>query len=248
MVKTLPAVFPCRLFVWLRFCKSFPFTIPGYQCFKAFVISRRTKPYAACVEFYGLFQRYDAIKWSCRSNSGPAIIVSAHNYIGSSAVRLYIRLYSNDEFLFNVPVRLLASHLLIISVFLVLEDRQKLLNIFLLNKPANSTIHLPLINNSAWRKAFFVLETLLAISIFYSGISSALEAEKEYGWNSNSRTVPLYGVYNTTYFIRNNDTVPPIETDSLRWKQLVIDGGNWKQSGIIEFTTGKRFFCSEMTI
>jgi hypothetical protein len=148
------------------------------------------------------------------------------------------------DFCFNVPVRLLASHLLIISVFLVLEDRQKLLNIFLLNKPTSSTVYLPLINHSAWRKAFLVLETLLAISILYSGISNALEAEKEYGWNSNSRAVPFYGVYNTAYFIRNNDTIPPIETDSLRWKQLVIDGGNWKQSGIIEFVTGKKFFCN----
>ena len=56
--------------------------------------------------------------------------------------------------------------------------------------------------------------------------------------------MPLYGVYNTTYFIRNNDTVPPIETDSLRWKRLVIDGNNWRQSGIIELCTGTRFFCN----
>jgi len=148
------------------------------------------------------------------------------------------------DFCFNVPVRLFSSHLLIISIFLVLEDRRKLLNIFLLNKPANSTVYLPLINHSAWRKAFLVLQTLLAISILYSGISSALEAEKEYGWNSNSKKVPLYGVYNAAYFIRNRDTIPPIETDSLRWKQLVIDGSNWKQSGIIEFGTGKKLFCN----
>ncbi|HXL56564.1 MAG TPA: hypothetical protein VN958_09925, partial [Chitinophagaceae bacterium] len=66
----------------------------------------------------------------------------------------------------------------------------------------------------------------------------------EYGWNSNSKKVPLYGVYNAAYFIRNRDTIPPIETDSLRWKQLVIDGSNWKQSGIIEFGTGKKLFCN----
>jgi hypothetical protein len=148
------------------------------------------------------------------------------------------------NFCFNVPVRLFASHLLTISVFLVLEDRQKLLNIFLLNKPTNSTVHLSLIAHSAWRKVFMVLEAVLAVSILYSGISTAVKAEKEYGWNSNSKAVPLYGIYNTTYFIRNKDTIPPLETDSLRWKQLVIDGGNWKQSGIIEFVTGKKFFCN----
>jgi hypothetical protein len=85
---------------------------------------------------------------------------------------------------------------------------------------------------------------VLAISILCSGILSGLEAEKEYGWNTNSKKVPLYGVYDAVYFIRNRDTIPPVETDSSRWKQLVIDGGNWKQSGIIEFGTGKKLFCN----
>ena len=146
------------------------------------------------------------------------------------------------DFCFNVPVRLLASHLLIISVFLTLDDSRKLLNIFFLNKPTTATVYTPLIAQRTGRKIFFTLQTTVAVCILYSGIASALEAQKEYGWNPNPTDVPLYGVYNTTYFIRNRDTVPPLETDSLRWKQLVIDGGNWERSGIIEFATNKKLF------
>jgi hypothetical protein len=148
------------------------------------------------------------------------------------------------DFCFNVPVRLFASHLFIISVLLILEDRHKLLNVFVLNRSTRSTVYLSLIANTTWRKIFLAFEILLAAGLLYSGIASGLEAQKEYGWNSNSKVIPLYGVYNTTYFIRNHDTVPPIETDSLRWKQLVIDGGNWKQSGIIQFSSGKKLFCN----
>jgi hypothetical protein len=144
------------------------------------------------------------------------------------------------DFCFNVPVRLFASHLLIISVFLMLEDRRKLANVFFLNRQANATAYLPLITNAVWRKVFFAVQATLAISILCSGILSAVKAEKEYGWNINSRVVPLYGIYNTTYFIKNHDTIPPIETDSLCWKQLVIDGGNWEQFGRIEFCSGRK--------
>lgn len=144
------------------------------------------------------------------------------------------------DFCFNVPVRLLSSHLLIIAIFLIMQDRRKLLNVFLLNKPAASTPYVQLIKHPSWRKAFWVLQTSLAICLFCSGILSGLEAEKKYGWNSNASNVPLYGVYNTAYFVRNNDTIAAIETDSLRWKQLVVDGGNWKQSGRIEFGSGKK--------
>ena len=50
----------------------------------------------------------------------------------------------------------------------------------------------------------------------------------------------MYGVYDAVYFLRNNDTIPVLETDSLRWKQLLIDGVSWNQAGIILFSTGKR--------
>jgi hypothetical protein len=148
------------------------------------------------------------------------------------------------DFCFNVPVRLLASHLLIISIFLVLKDGRKLINVFLLNKPTNATAYVPLIDHPRSRKIFFVLQAIVAISILCSGILSGLAAEKEYGWNSNSKKVPLYGVYNVVYFIRGHDTISRMGTDSIPWKQLVIDGGNWKQSGIIEFATGKKLFCN----
>jgi hypothetical protein len=148
------------------------------------------------------------------------------------------------DFCFNVPVRLLASHLLIISVFLMLGDQRRLVNVFILNKPTNSAVYLPLVANPVWRKVLLALQVILAISIFYSGVLSAREAEKQYGWNLNSKVVPLYGVYNTTYFVRNKDTIAPVETDSVRWKQFVIDGNNFQQSGIIEFNTGKKFHCN----
>jgi hypothetical protein len=35
---------------------------------------------------------------------------------------------------------------------------------------------------------------------------------------------PLYGIYNVETFVRNNDTIPPLQTDTIRWKQLVVGG------------------------
>ncbi len=144
------------------------------------------------------------------------------------------------DFCFNVPVRLLASHLLVMSIFLILEDRRKLLNVFLLNKPTAPTVYVSLINHPKWRKALLGLQALFIVSVLYSSIVKSLNAEKLYG--QNRPHVPLYGVYNTAYFIRNRDTIPPLETDSLRWKQLVIDGGSWNQTGIIQFSTDKKSF------
>jgi hypothetical protein len=144
------------------------------------------------------------------------------------------------DFCFNVPVRLLASHLLIISIFLMLEDRRKLLNILILNKAADRTIYLPLTSHPVWRKVLIVLQGLLAISILYATIVSSINTEKTSG--QIAPDLPLYGVYNITYFIKNGDTIPPLQTDTFRWKQLVIDGSSWNRSGVIQLNSGKKIF------
>ncbi|PWT76271.1 MAG: hypothetical protein C5B59_06950 [Bacteroidetes bacterium] len=142
------------------------------------------------------------------------------------------------DFCFNVPVRLLASHLLIISLFLIVDDGQKLANIFFLNKPTQPTSYPVLINNPGWRKAFLYLLAILGICLLFTTIFKAIDSEKSFGLKSPK--VPLYGVYKTIYFIRNKDTVAPLATDSLRWKLLVIDGNSYNQSGIIQFNSDKR--------
>ena len=142
------------------------------------------------------------------------------------------------DFSFNVPVRLLSSHLLFISAFLFLGDGNRLMNIFFLNRPAAAVIEKPLITHPLYRNVFSGILIILGICLFYSQIIISRKSEKEFGWKAPQS--PLYGVYNTTYFIRNNDTIPPFQTDSLRWKQLVIDGGAWNQLGVVKVNSDKR--------
>jgi len=137
------------------------------------------------------------------------------------------------DFCFNVPVRLLASHLLLISIFLTLNDGKRLLNVFVLNKPAEPTIHTPLITHPLWRKIFSGILIGLAFCLLYSTIVKGVKAEKEYGQLAPHG--PLYGVYTTDHFIKNGDTLSFSVKDTVQWKQLVIDGGAWNQSGVIRF-------------
>jgi len=55
-----------------------------------------------------------------------------------------------------------------------------------------------------------------------SGVYDSAQALKKYG--DNSPRPPLYGIYNVETFIIKNDTLAPLTTDSIRWKQMIIDG------------------------
>lgn len=142
------------------------------------------------------------------------------------------------DFTFNVFVRLLSSHLLLISIYIVLCDRKRLLNVFLLNKPVQAMNYMALISNARGRRVFSAFLAVLAICLIYSTVSKGIEAENSFG--RKAAPVPLYGIYNTIYFIKNNDTIGASDKDGLRWKELVIDGGPWNQICSIESNNDKR--------
>jgi hypothetical protein len=142
------------------------------------------------------------------------------------------------DFCFNVPVRLLSSHLLVISVLLVVTDRRRLINVFVLNRPTQAAVYSPFINHPIGRKVFTASLVVLAVCLLYSSVAKGLDAERTLGQTASRG--PLYGVYDTDYFLRNRDTIPPSKTDSLRWKQLVIDGHGWNQFTVIKFDDDNR--------
>jgi hypothetical protein len=142
------------------------------------------------------------------------------------------------DFCFNVPVRLLSSHLLLISVLLVLTDGRRLMNVFVLNRTASAAVYRPLINHPVGRKVFTASLAVFAFCLLYSAVKKSLDAERAFGLTAPRG--PLYGVYDTDYFLRNRDTIPPSKNDSLRWKQLVIDSRAWNQSSVIKFSNDNK--------
>jgi hypothetical protein len=146
------------------------------------------------------------------------------------------------DFCFNVPVRLLVSHLLFISLFIVAEDRKRLLRFFVFNRPVEAVAYNRYFIQPVRGIAFSLVQVLLAFCLLYKTGSDALVAAKSFGIFMPKPI--LYGVYKTDQFIRNGDTTLPLQTDTLRWKELVIDGGSWKQNGFIVFNSDTRLRCA----
>ena len=60
------------------------------------------------------------------------------------------------------------------------------------------------------------------------GVIQAEAGLKQYG--DDAPKTFLYGLYNVDRFIFSNDTLPPLTTDTVRWRQLVIQ---WEGSASI---------------
>jgi len=124
------------------------------------------------------------------------------------------------NYCFDVPVKLLATMLTVMCLFLVLKDSDRLLKFFVKNRetlPANIT---PRRFKAKWKNtALIIIKYLLILYVLYFGLVDALAREKLRG--RKARKPPLYGVYNVAAFIKNKDTLKQV-TDTSRWRRFMI--------------------------
>lgn len=124
------------------------------------------------------------------------------------------------NFCFDVPVKLFSSMLLLMSLFLMAPDVQRLVNLFLLNKPVEPRVYYSYLPKRWMRITAIVIKVLFIAYALISHVENGIRGQKSYG--DKRPKPPLYGIYNTELLVRNGDTIPPLTTDTTRWKQVII--------------------------
>jgi hypothetical protein len=125
------------------------------------------------------------------------------------------------NYCFDVPVKLLATTLVTMCMFLMLRDASRLINFFFKNKealPSNLTSHR---FKAKWKNTtLIVIKYVLIIYTICFGLVDALAREKQFG--AKAKKTPLYGIYNVEIFIKNRDTLKPLITDTSRWRRFMV--------------------------
>jgi hypothetical protein len=144
------------------------------------------------------------------------------------------------NYCFDVPVKLLSTALVVMSIFLLLRDAERLVNVFILNKtalPANLSPHR---FKKRWKNiTLIVVKCLIIIYVLAGNITNDISMASHYG--DKAPKIPLYGIYNVESFVRNKDTIAPLTTDTNRWSKLVIGYANGAQ---IKFMNDSSKFLS----
>lgn len=125
------------------------------------------------------------------------------------------------NYCFDVPVKLLATMLVIMSIFLLSKDAIRLINFFFLNKPAEPANLGPHKFKARWKNiTLCVIKYVLIIYTVAGNFVSDIQAMSIYG--TKAPKPPLYGVYNVQSFMRYKDTIAPLNTDTSRWNKFTI--------------------------
>lgn len=227
------------------FAKFFPSQFQEVTASRMVMEVGEQTPMLLAWNFMGYSVAFTRISGSIEIIAGILLFFRRTTTMGALLSTITFSFVALFDYCFNVPVKLFVSHLLLISLVLLLNDGKRLIAVLLRNKPVEAVKYLPYFKKEAWKKGLAVLQAVCIAGILYNSIVGGLNDAKQ--WGRYAPRIPYYGIYQTDLFIRNKDTIPPLATDSLRWKQLVIDGGSWKQSGVIKFSNDQKSFYNIRT-
>jgi len=141
--------------------------------------------------------------------------------LGALVVMIVMSTVTMMNYTFDICVKINSSVFFLFAFILLLPDCRRLMNVLVWNKPTEPAVYPPMIRQPWQQKTKLVLKYVFIIGILADTINYSVEGQQNFG---DKRTLPpLYGIYNTEYIVRNNDTIPLLLHDTTLWKQIVID-------------------------
>jgi hypothetical protein len=126
---------------------------------------------------------------------------------------------------YDVPVKLFSFQLMIMGLYIALIDYRRLINFFLKDQTAGPSLHRPLFDKAPAKYILLGAQILLAGYLIISQVFGAKDAQARYG--AERPKPPLHGIYEVQTFVQNQDTIPPLLTDTVRWRYLLVDYVNF---------------------
>jgi hypothetical protein len=138
------------------------------------------------------------------------------------------------NFAYDIPVKLLSSHMLLMAIVLLAGDIRRVVDFFILNKAVAPVHYIASFTRPAGIWTRRILKAAIILFVFYTNISGAVKSNRLYG--QNAPKPPFYGMYAVDTFVKNGDTLPPLTTDSIRWKDLLVEWEGYARVGSMNNT------------
>jgi hypothetical protein len=121
---------------------------------------------------------------------------------------------------YDVPVKLLSLHCVALALILILPDAKRLVEFFLLDRPAPPTA-LP--HLFPWRRANTAGGILTPIVLAGFLIWCLKDVHDGYVKNAAEERSPLFGIWTVESWTADGRDRPPLTTDGPRWHSLIFD-------------------------
>jgi hypothetical protein len=126
------------------------------------------------------------------------------------------------NYFYDVPVKILSTHLVLMTLILLSKNIQQLLLFFFTDKSVQlSIIKRPDFSKRRMNKGLNIIKFLLLGFVFISGINGIIRSNKTYG--EASPKPPMYGLYKVLDVSVNNDSLHKLSEVNPRWEYIAIE-------------------------
>lgn len=121
---------------------------------------------------------------------------------------------------YDVNVKGLSLHALLMAAFLLAADARPLTNLFLLNRAAQPSFRLSLFRGAHPNQMAQAVILLVGVILLGGGLNSAV---RRYRTEVAEPPPPLYGIWTVEDFLLDGQSRPPLVTDDVRWRRVVFE-------------------------
>jgi hypothetical protein len=122
---------------------------------------------------------------------------------------------------FDIPVKLLSFHLLLMSLVLLAPQARRLANLFVLQRNSDPASQPELFASGRANVIAGRVQVTLGVWALIGCLAMGWQEWQEHG--GGRQKPPLYGIWAVTGYTVDAAPVPPLTTDQNRWQRLVFD-------------------------
>ncbi len=125
---------------------------------------------------------------------------------------------------YDVTVKLLSMHLVLMSLVLLVPDLTRLTEVFVLGRAVDAPKMRPLFRDEKLNKAALILQLVLCVTLvaFYLH----LHENNARGLLAHRLQAPLYGAWSIDELKVDGKIRPPVLTDALCWRRIMFEDDN----------------------
>jgi uncharacterized membrane protein YphA (DoxX/SURF4 family) len=225
-----------RLQQWVRLLARFALgsTMVGYGMVKAIPLQMPAPGLTRLLEPFGHFSPMGVLWYSIGASRPYEIFAGCAELAGgillfipqTATLGALICLADSIQIFalnmtYDVPVKLFSFHLIVLSLFLLAPEARRLLNVLLLNRPAEPSTVVPLGRTIRARRLAVAAQTVFGAYLVGMNLNSALQSWTQYG--GGAAKSPLYGIWTIEQMVINGETRSPLVTDFDRFRRVIFD-------------------------
>ncbi|WP_299126210.1 DoxX family membrane protein [uncultured Winogradskyella sp.] len=137
---------------------------------------------------------------------------------------------------YNVTIKIVAIHLLVMTIILLQQHIKRMIDFFILNKPTSPQIRRWLFDNTRFKKTGLILKIIVLGYFTITKSFSLNESLNSYVKNDYEYMTAFHKIET---FVVNGDTIPDTKSNKDRWRSLSFNGTSYYPEVFAVITNNK---------